>query len=247
MITVFAYYKNKQLSSRQKTALESFLSPREKETTSRFKREQDIEESLLSKYFKRKITSYLLGKSEKQIDFQENEYGRPFVSTPNTDIELNVSHSGDWLVVATGSGGGIGIDVERVADVDLDVCYNCFIDTELDYIWKSDSGKLERFFQLWTLKEAYLKYLGTGLSSSLKDFYCCFSASKVDILFSEKQNSLKKVFCYSAKLDSKHWFALIVGRNSWDEKINYIDLNTTLKSGDLCYEQGDVECVAEQQ
>jgi 4'-phosphopantetheinyl transferase len=241
MAKVFAYHKNRRLSARERTILGSYLWAKEKKAAFRFKNTEDTEISLLSKFLKRKVAAFFLNKDGKRIHFKENDHDRPFVAFPDTDIDLNVSHSGKWIVVAVNKGAGVGVDVEEIVDIDLDICYNCFIRPEMDYILESESDRLERFFRLWTLKEAYLKYSGTGLDAPLKSFYCHLSVDKIDILSTETQASLSDLHCYSDKLDQKHWFALISHKNEWDKRVKYIDLEKTLSSTELFYTEKKIK------
>lgn len=86
---------------------------------------------------------------------------------------FNISHDEDLVVLATCEGFSIGIDLMRIKVSNPSVAVhemllnlrNIFTDIEWDYIQagEREDGKLERFYQLWTGKEAYVKCLGTGL------------------------------------------------------------------------------------
>jgi 4'-phosphopantetheinyl transferase len=240
MVTVFVYHKKTPLSPRQIKAVKDCLSVREKKVAARFKRAKDIETSLLSKFLKRKVAAFFLNKKDKEVCFGENKYHRPFVL--DSDIDLNVSHSGDWVVVAVGGSQGVGVDVEQVNAVDLHVYSDCFADQELEYLQNFNSESQERFFQLWTLKESYLKYKGTGLAGGLKSFYCSFNPGLggVNILCSKTQEPSPGLCCYSGKLDENHWLGLVSCGQSWNEKIKHIDLDKTLSSGRLSYTEKSV-------
>ena len=97
------------------------------------------------------------------IDF--NEYGKPFL----VDIMLyfNISHS-DNAVVCVVSEDNIGIDIEKVVDRNHKIYDFVCNEEELKKINNSVDNSLE-FTKLWTQKESYLKYLGKGLGSNLKD------------------------------------------------------------------------------
>lgn len=111
-----------------------------------------------------------------EIVMQYNEYGKPFVK----DLEnfaYNISHSGKWVVAAYVCCRGdvsIGVDVERIREpADHEKLANRFFhEREREYIFSAadKKEKARRFTEVWTLKESYVKYLGTGLSKSLESF-----------------------------------------------------------------------------
>lgn len=89
------------------------------------------------------------------------------------DFHFNISHSGELQVIAV-SDQPIGVDIEKLKTVNLNIA-NRFCKDELDYITERDSNY--RLLEIWTKKEAYLKYLGEGLHGGLKSF----SVFKTDI------------------------------------------------------------------
>ena len=96
------------------------------------------------------------------LKIAKNDHGKPyFENLP--DFHFNVSHSGDLKVLVV-SRKNIGVDVEKLREVSLSVAKR-FCDQERNYVNQTDS--LNRFFEVWTKKEAYLKYLGTGISGGL--------------------------------------------------------------------------------
>lgn len=90
--------------------------------------------------------------------------GKPYF--PGTDIHFNISHSGDYKVLAIAD-APVGVDIERFRKADLRVAKR-FCENEYNYITQKDSE--HRFFEIWTKKEAYLKYKGTGLRGGLDSF-----------------------------------------------------------------------------
>lgn len=113
-------------------------------------------------------------KSEPVIE--RNQYGKPFIKNA-ADFSYNTSHSGKWVVVAYTDrtvDGEVGIDVEEIhGNAGWDKIANRFFsDVERDYIFSGadETERAGRFTQIWTLKESYVKYLGSGLSKSLESF-----------------------------------------------------------------------------
>jgi 4'-phosphopantetheinyl transferase len=109
--------------------------------------------------------------------------GKPRVaSTAGADAELsfNLAHTRGLVACAVGRGVDLGIDVEAVVyDRDLAlVADSQFAPIERE--WIAAAPKAERpvrFVEIWTLKEAWLKATGDGLSSRLDAFAFSFEDS----------------------------------------------------------------------
>lgn len=97
----------------------------------------------------------------EDIVFRLNEKGKPFAV--NAEIQFNVSHSGNMVVCAV-SNKRIGIDIEKIRAVNPRAADKFATADEIDYIDSETNG----FFEIWTLKEAYFKCIGTGLGADIK-------------------------------------------------------------------------------
>ena len=95
--------------------------------------------------------------------FSTTDHGRPFLPDhPGTDF--NLSHTSEWIALAICQDGRrIGIDLETVDPTfpALEIAAEFFLPEERDWI---ASGPVERFFHLWTAKEALMKATGRGMS-----------------------------------------------------------------------------------
>lgn len=108
--------------------------------------------------------------SNKYIRFNKNQYGKPFLEGyPN--FCFNISHSGAYVLCGVDD-SPIGIDVEEVKHIEYEEIAKFFFPTkEFEYIVNQDlKFKLDRFYEIWTLKESYIKCCGQGLSIPLKSF-----------------------------------------------------------------------------
>ncbi len=88
-------------------------------------------------------------------------------------ISFNVSHGGRHGLIAVAPSGRLGVDVEeRAARRDLDgLIGTAFAPNErADLAALRGSRKLHAFYRVWTMKEALLKALGTGLSRDMSGF-----------------------------------------------------------------------------
>ncbi len=89
------------------------------------------------------------------------------LSTPGGgDLEFNLSHSRDWILIAVARGRVVGVDVERLAhEAELfSMAAQVFARHEVEAFEKLPPGeRMEAFFRTWTRKEAILKATGEGL------------------------------------------------------------------------------------
>jgi len=99
--------------------------------------------------------------SPGSIQFAHGIHGKPVVKGHPDDIAFTLSRSRDRCVVAVAHGREIGVDIEAVRPLDdaLQIARSRFTPVEANAI---DSP--EKFFRLWTRKEAVAKCLGWGLT-----------------------------------------------------------------------------------
>lgn len=101
------------------------------------------------------------------IRFENNEYGKLYLAD-SQDLYFNISHSQNAVVVAF-SRHENGIDIEKIRNIDLNIAKHCFSIEENEYI-RNSRKQLYSFWEIWTKKEAYLKYVGVGIVNRLKTF-----------------------------------------------------------------------------
>lgn len=86
-------------------------------------------------------------------------------------FNFNISHSGDFVVCAIDD-ENVGIDIEKENYIKFaNIAKDYFTISEFNYIVKQDlDDKLSKFYEIWTLKESYIKCCGQDLSIPLKSF-----------------------------------------------------------------------------
>lgn len=153
----------------QLDALLAVLCQAEQEKAARFHRDADRQSSIAARGALRVLLSGYTGIPAVDIEFQYSETGKPHVA--GLDVDFNVSHSGDWAVLAFGRDRQIGVDVEKIKwemDV-MPVASRYFLPEETALIERAADGHTT-FFQLWAHKEAYVKACGSGLFRELGSF-----------------------------------------------------------------------------
>lgn len=116
----------------------------------------------------RKILSGYVHAPPQTLEFTRGAHGKPMLAG-DAEPQFNVSHSGDWGLVAVAP-FAVGVDVEQVREQRaLPALQKRFLaDGERDLIGRlSQSRGDAAFFIVWSRKEAYLKAAGFGLAAPL--------------------------------------------------------------------------------
>ncbi len=105
--------------------------------------------------------------------FEAGEHGRPSISAPAADLAFNLTHTAGFVACAVSREPEVGVDVEEVRPDRATANLSQRVFSKREY---SDLGRLPasekpgRFFDLWTLKESYIKARGLGLAIPLRAF-----------------------------------------------------------------------------
>ncbi len=117
---------------------------------------------------RRKMLADATGLPPEEITFVESEEGKPRALNA-AGWDFNVSHSGDFVVVAVGK-GQVGVDLEQVRPVrEMESIVDRYFHPDEAVAWRSLAPGLreEAFFVLWSAREAAMKCVGLGLARGL--------------------------------------------------------------------------------
>ena len=111
--------------------------------------------------------------------FRPGPHGRPEIAYPETPgLRFNLSHTAGLVACLVGRDRTVGVDVEnttREAEY-FDLAQRYFAPAEVAQLRAlPPTEQRARFFQMWTLKEAYVKARGLGLSLPLDHFAFSFA------------------------------------------------------------------------
>lgn len=95
-----------------------------------------------------------------------NEYGKPCLQQNNVNIEFNISHAGNFALIALSGNQRVGVDIEY-ADRSVDVhSLARHVLSPLEY--QSVRMTQRTFMRQWVAKESALKALGFGITEHLQ-------------------------------------------------------------------------------
>lgn len=184
MLEICMLNVRKPLSQPYKAAFLEKVSLEKIAKVNRFKNPIDGHRTLCGEILIKSMLAKQLKMPISHIEFEKNECGKPYLK--GHPIYFNLSHSGDWVVAAM-SDTLVGIDVELVKAIDLDIAKHFF--TKQEYTWLSsieeDKLRCKMFYMLWSGKESYMKMLGKGLSIPLNAF---------ELIYKEEKLSLKVLY-----------------------------------------------------
>lgn len=145
------------------------LDPEERQRASRFHFQDDRDRFVAARGALRRILARYLDQRPESVRFAYAAAGKPYL--PDCpDLQFNLSHAGDRLLVGISRGRRLGVDIERVPpDSVVDTTSGLVLsDPESDMLRRLSGGeRRERFAFLWTRKEAYIKADGRGMGLKL--------------------------------------------------------------------------------
>jgi len=103
----------------------------------------------------------LLGEKNPHLSIIYNDRGKPSLAG---NIDFNISHSGEYVICALSQGGKVGIDIEKIRDVEWEKFSRWIPPSQWIALHNSPNPK-EDFFSLWSINEAVLKGDGRGLTA----------------------------------------------------------------------------------
>ncbi|HEV7879704.1 4'-phosphopantetheinyl transferase family protein [Bradyrhizobium sp.] len=180
-----------EISADDLRSYERLMSPDEHARWTRFVVPKPRLQHLVARALLRRTLSRYAEVAPRQWQFDANTYGRPHIAgpTPACDLRFNISHTDGLVAVAVAKGLEIGVDVENVArslDV-LQLAPSVFAPAEVAALeLAAERDRADVFFSFWTLKEAYIKARGMGLSLKLDGFAFDLSGTHPRISFNDR-------------------------------------------------------------
>ncbi|NOU63259.1 4'-phosphopantetheinyl transferase superfamily protein [Paenibacillus sp. LMG 31461] len=221
MVEVYAVKLNSFWCKEQFNHLLTLVSSEKGSRIKRYYRLEDAQRVLAGDILIRYLLSQKLNLSNKDIRFGVNPYGKPFLLLDN-EMHFNISHSGNWVVCCIDN-QPLGIDVEQIQPIDLKLADRFFAFEEIVSLnHKKESEKINHFYNIWTLKESYIKAVGKGLSIPLNSFSIKFN-KKGYITVTSKVDPDDYYF-KQYELDRNYKLAVCAKCNEFQDEIQLIEM-----------------------
>jgi 4'-phosphopantetheinyl transferase len=167
------------------------LSREELQQQQRFYFERDRHRYLVTRAMVRTVLSKYAQVEPREWTFVVNQYGKPSIAPRHVSaigIEFNVSHTDGLAIMGVARERAIGVDVENVRTqrAALEIADRFFAPVEVQALRALPvEEQPQRFFEYWTLKEAYIKARGMGLAIALDRFafHIEKSAARISLTF----------------------------------------------------------------
>ena len=167
------HFRADQLSDA--SAADALLAPDERARMNVYRRPHDARMYLLCRAMMRTVLSRYLGCDCADLRFTANAFGKPILDGAHFALHFNLSHSHGIAALAVSVDRAVGIDIEdRTRAIDhLALAERFFPAEEAQQLRALRGDQLrDAFFSIWTLKEAFVKGIGQGLTFPLDAF--CF-------------------------------------------------------------------------
>jgi 4'-phosphopantetheinyl transferase len=165
----------------------ALLASEEHARLDRFVQQKDRCQYLLGKVLVRTTLSRYLPCAPEQWAFATNRFGKPVLanSPEQPAPRFNLAHTEGLAACVVARDFDVGIDVENLGrSTNLDIARRYFAPAEVAYLEERPESEQHRvFFVFWTLKEAYVKARGMGLSLPLEQFAFDISDQTPSIAF----------------------------------------------------------------
>jgi len=194
------FRQTRNVSDAEEQIANQYLSPEECSRRDRLvfaidRRDYSVSHDLL----RRKLSTYE-ALNPADWTFQTNSWGKPSI-VGKSQLAFSLSHTRGFVACAICLSAEIGIDVEEIRHnlSYLDLAEEYFAKSEVDSLrsCSRDKGSI-LFTELWTLKEAYLKAKGVGISGGLDSIiFECTQGSVTPQKFSKSEPESTQMFMVS--------------------------------------------------
>ncbi|XP_060744008.1 L-aminoadipate-semialdehyde dehydrogenase-phosphopantetheinyl transferase [Tachysurus vachellii] len=176
------------------------IQPEERDRIGQFMFSKDAKAAMAGRLLIRKLVCVKMGLPWDGFRLDRTPRGKPFLAHPRSDSgsapwSFNISHQGDFAVLAAERGRQVGVDVMKTTRPGSGSVQEFFRImkrqfTELE--WRtivsvpSEWDQLHLFYRHWALKESFIKAIGSGLG---------FNLQRAEFHISPNQMQEGRVYC----------------------------------------------------
>lgn len=158
------------LNSAQEQFALALLSEDERTRAARLVRPLISQRFIIARSRLRQILGLYLDISPHEITFSYNEHNKPALDYPRVNLQFNLSHSDEQLLIAVTLDHAIGIDIEKIKKTFNPGIVSRFFSVREQTALTQANDPASFFYQIWSRKEAIIKALGKGLFTPPADF-----------------------------------------------------------------------------
>uniref|UniRef100_A0A8C4RQP8 L-aminoadipate-semialdehyde dehydrogenase-phosphopantetheinyl transferase n=1 Tax=Erpetoichthys calabaricus TaxID=27687 RepID=A0A8C4RQP8_ERPCA len=236
----------------------------EKDRIGQFVFAKDSKSAMAGRLLIRKLITEKMNIPWNEIHLERTPKGKPVLAKPvlhniSQKYNFNISHQGDYVVLAAEPGLQVGLKLVKchmfvfffIAGSSTTVDFFKIMKRQFtDHEWKviksagSELKQLEMFYRHWTLKESFIKAIGTGVGFNLQRIEFHLSTKQMNVEEEKKDTKLlldgeqedNWVF-EECMLDSNHHVAVALGMQDKVNQVTFSDPNParfiTLNFNDL--------------
>tara|TARA_R110001583_G_scaffold19176_1_gene75376 strand:+ start:13726 stop:14502 length:777 start_codon:yes stop_codon:yes gene_type:complete len=208
-----------------RTDIHALLCPLEQEKVARHRLDKAKHTGLITRAFIRLLLSQYAPLGPKQWKFSVGKLGKPEVSNMPIPLRFNLSHNNERIICALTLTKDIGCDIENLArKINVDAIAKRFFSASEYQLIKENPSQ---FFEYWTLKEAFVKATGLGISQGLETFSFEIHDAQdksnhdnISLIFNEdcKETSPENWYHHLLFPDQQHCIALSVNNKKQTDK-----------------------------
>ncbi|XP_066923624.1 L-aminoadipate-semialdehyde dehydrogenase-phosphopantetheinyl transferase-like [Clytia hemisphaerica] len=254
-----------QPTKRQVLLALSSLCQEEVDRINQFRFKDDFKLCLAGRLMIRKCIQLATNIKWNEINLARSTKGKPILQNElcgRKKFFFNISHQGDYTVLAASTKINIGIDVMKFVqpnNTDIQSFFKLmkrqFVDSEWSYILSHENEwkNMEAFYRMWCLKESYVKATGTGIGTNTAS-YMSFDVSDDDWIEQNNMNVCKssKLFIgdkpqpwkfQEYQLDNKHILAVALDTlndTEFDIPFHFVTIEELLTDAVECHPQQDM-------
>lgn len=145
------------------------LSKDEKDKSRKFRFKKDKHEYVISRGFLRIVLSSYTDLFPEILNISYGPFGKPYLTEEYAKLKFNLSHSYGITMIAVNKDNEVGIDIEKVKNLEdqFGLAKKYYTENEIKLLNSESQFQTNVFYKIWTRKEAIIKTVGKGLSIPL--------------------------------------------------------------------------------
>jgi 4'-phosphopantetheinyl transferase len=144
-----------------------WLSEEERSKIERKKRPEARRAAICARAGLRLLLGHYTQTAPQKVQLRQASTGKPFLA--DQSLSFNLSHSGDWIVWAVSLQGEIGVDLEEIDPaVHWQRVATRYFSEEEQEVLQASTEPVRLFYDLWAMKEAWVKSSGEGVFAAMK-------------------------------------------------------------------------------